>query len=121
MQRISIFSETDGRRTEGFAERVDLSRGERALRATKMFGIFIAIAFLCVFIPILHFILPPLFILAACVFGATTWLEESMVTAGEIDCPNCAHHIVLTPGAESWPREERCPSCSYTLRFEKVK
>jgi hypothetical protein len=120
-QRIEIVTEVDDTKTHGFAIRRDLGKHERLARAGKMFGIFFGVALLTVFIPILHFILPPLFLIAGIVFFWTTYMETGEVLEGEYICPNCKHKMVIPPGAEDWPKEERCGGCSFLLKTQPVK
>lgn len=119
-QTIKLICTEDGKTTEGFAVRRDFSVQERVLRAGKVFGILFAIGIGTVVVPLLHFILPPLFLLTACVFGTTTWLETSEVLEGEIACPNCTTLMNIPREAEEWPLKRRCAGCSYLLTVKPV-
>lgn len=114
-QTIKLTCSEDGKITEGSALRRDFSFQERVLRTGKVFGILFAIGVGTVVVPILHFILPPLFLLLACIFGTTTWLETSEVLKGEINCPNCETRMEIPREAEDWPLKRRCRGCSYLL------
>jgi hypothetical protein len=120
-QRIELVTEVDDTKTFGFAVRRDLAKHERLARAGKMFGIFFGVALLTVFIPILHFILPPLFLIAGTVFFWTTYMETGEVLEGEYTCPNCKHKMVIPHEAEDWPKEQRCGGCSFLLKTQPVK
>lgn len=119
--RLLLACEVDGIVTEGFALRRDFTAGERLKRAAKIFGILFFIGIGTIVVPILHFILPPLFWLAATVLGTTTWLETSEVLSGEIACPNCKHVNVFQREAEEWPKVQRCGGCSYTLTIKPLR
>ena len=114
-EKIVVRCEVDGVVTEGYALRRPLGQSERVLRSAKMFGIFFLIAFFTIFIPILHFILPPIMLVLGLVFATTTYLETAMVLEGQIACPNCRHVTVFAPEAEEWPKVQRCGGCSYML------
>ena len=121
MEKLTISCEADGKRTVGFVERRDLPSAERGMRALRIFGILFAIGLGTIVVPILHFILPPLFLLAAIVMAVVTWISRGEVLGGEIACPNCGVKIEFPRGDESWPRVQRCPGCSYTLTIVKEK
>lgn len=119
-QRVDILCDVDGVKTTGFVLRRDLTRSERMARALRMFGILFGVGCFTIFIPILHFILPPLFLILAVVFATTTWLETGEVLRGEINCPNCQKTMQITKEAEDWPKIQRCGGCSYTLKVVRV-
>lgn len=118
-QTIALQCSVDGQTTTGSADRRDLSQSERWRRAGKVFGLAFLVAFFTIFIPVLHFILPPLILLGGCVISFTTYMENSEVLKGEIPCPNCAKAITLTRESEEWPKTVRCPGCAYTLQIER--
>lgn len=119
-QHVNVRCSVDDLVTEGFVERRDLDQGERFRRAAKVFGVCFGIACLTVFIPILHFVLPPLFLLLGGFLATTTWLQKSEVMRGEITCPNCKKKMVLTRGPEEWPRAQRCEGCAYSLSVQRL-
>lgn len=114
-QQLTVDCTVDDLKTTGFAWRRDFERGERMARAARTFGILFVIGLFSVFVPLLHFILPPLFLIAGLVFGFLSWLETAEVTRGEVTCPNCQKKIELPREAEEWPKQTRCPGCSFTL------
>jgi hypothetical protein len=118
--KLKLICEADGQITEGFAIRRPFTTQERMMRAGKIFGILFVIGLGTIVVPILHFILPPLFLLAACIFGTTTWMEDAEVLSGEIACPNCKHVMVFPREAEEWPKIQRCGGCSYLLTIKPV-
>lgn len=119
-QRIPVLCTVDDLKTEGFVVRRDIPKAERLKRAARMMGIFFLVAFLTVFIPILHFILPPLFLIVGGIFATTTWLETSEILSGEITCPNCKKMMTLGHSSEEWPKDHRCEGCSYSLKIRRV-
>lgn len=119
--RIALKSEKFGQTSEGFALRRNFTTEERVKRAAKALGILWLVAFLTVFIPVLHFILPPIFILLGITFGVITYLERGLVLSGEIPCPNCKKAIPFPEETESWPHAKRCPSCHCDLIIDAAK
>jgi hypothetical protein len=119
-EKVPVHCKVDDLQTTGFVLRRDLDRSERVGRAARMFGILFLIAFLTLFIPILHFVLPPLFLILGVVFATTTWMETGEVLRGEIECPNCKRKMELRKEAEGWPKTQRCEGCSYMLKIERA-
>lgn len=119
-ERIPVVCLVDDLKTEGFVLRRDLSKGERVQRALKIFGICFGVAFLTIFIPILHFILPPLFLILGGIFATTTFMETAMLGGGEVTCPNCKKVMTIRKEAEEWPKTLRCEGCSFTLTVKRA-
>ncbi len=111
----------EDRSSEGQVIRRDFSGSERILRALKVGGILFGAAVLTVFVPVLHFVLVPLFLILSLVFGITTWLAKGEVISGEVNCPSCGAKNVLRKAPESWPKQERCSGCSLLLQFDLKK
>lgn len=118
-ERKTLVCKVDDLETEGWVERRDLSNHERLARAGKIFGIFFGVALLTVFIPILHFILPPLFLIVGSVLAFGEYTGKGEMLNGEITCPNCKKVMTLPKETEEWPRTQRCEGCSFTLKIEK--
>lgn len=119
-QTISISCTVDGLSTTGLAARRDLSSGERLQRSARVVAVCWGLALVTVFVPILHFVLVPGFLLLGSILGLATWMESALVLSGEISCPNCSVKLVLPRASESWPKTTRCSGCSYTLSIERV-
>ena len=118
MGKITLSTKVDDLRTEGFAERRDLEHSERVSRAARIFGILFGVGLVSVLVPVLHLILPPLFLIAGMIFATTTYMETAEILSGEVTCPNCHRVMALRPEAEEWPKSLRCEGCSYTLTVE---
>lgn len=95
-----------------------LSAAERTVRSLKRLGLAWVAALVCVFIPLLHFVLvPALFVLgpvlAVRAWGGSVVLEESALT-----CPKCGQAVKVEAGAVGWPVDLHCEKCgvSFDLR-----
>jgi hypothetical protein len=115
-QRLAVLCTVDDLKTDGFVLRRDIPRSERVRRAGKMMGIFFLAAFFTLFVPILHFILPPLFLIVGGILSWSTWMETAEILTGEIVCPNCKKVMTLGRSSEDWPKDHRCEGCSYSLK-----
>ncbi|MCB0411326.1 MAG: hypothetical protein KDD22_02300 [Bdellovibrionales bacterium] len=96
-----------------------MGMGERIGRATVQFLILGGIATACVFIPILHFILVPLFLILAPVSALVSFLQADKVSACNLQCPSCDKTVTIKTKAIRWPFRETCPNCGERLRFER--
>ncbi len=92
-----------------------LSRAERIQRGAKVTGIAWGVAILCVFIPILHFVLVPSFLIGGLVLGVMNSMERGQIVSSHLGCPNCSAEVPLVNESVSWPKQIRCSSCSVTL------
>jgi hypothetical protein len=118
VERIKLTCTVDDLKTEGWADRRPLDHSERFARAGRIFAVFFGIALLTVFVPVLHFILPPLLLLTGSVLAAGEYSGKGEVLGGEITCPNCGKKMTLPRETEEWPRTRRCDGCSFTLKIE---
>lgn len=120
-ERIPLVVKVDDLSTQGWVERRDLNQSERMARAGKIFGIFFGGALLTVFVPILHFILPPLLLIIGSVLAFSEYTNKGEMKTGEITCPNCKKLMKLPNEGEGWPRIQRCEGCSFTLTINPAK
>jgi hypothetical protein len=92
------------------------SPGRRVARALKAGGLFWAIAAGCVFIPGLHFVLVPSFLVIGVATGFRHLRDEQVVSSVRGACPRCGLEQAfaagnrLTPG---WSLD--CPACHTNL------
>jgi hypothetical protein len=117
-QQVEVICTLDSQTTTGHVWRRDFTRTDRMTRALKMGGIFFGVTFITLFIPVLHFVLVPLFLLLTVVFGFNAWMEKGEVLKGEVLCPNCSEKFLFSREAEGWPKSQRCPKCTFLLSFD---
>lgn len=118
-EKIRILCRRDGKQTEGFARLQPFQHSERVLRAFKIASAFGAVGLLTIFIPILHFVLPPLFFLAGMIFAVATYHTKAEILSGEFTCPSCRAINQITRQNESFPTSPRCSSCHLTLELDR--
>lgn len=117
-QRRTLFCRTDQQSTQGFVERRDFTMTERLRRMLKIFGMLLAAAFVAVFIPLLHFVLVPVLLLGAILFGVLAWIDRAEILRGEFPCPQCQKINTLPRGSEDFPRDTRCQHCYFTVTLD---
>jgi len=92
------------------------SPGRRAGRALKAGGVFWAVAAGCVFLPGLHFVLVPSFLLVGVVVGFRHLRDQKIVSRVHGPCPRCGLEQDFAAGnglTPSW--ELDCPACHNRL------
>lgn len=92
------------------------AQSERLARALKYSGMCVLFAVGAVFLPIIHFVLVPLFLLAAPAVGYLFYGQESFVMGGEGKCPACGDAFLVAKCANNFPLRDLCTSCHQTVR-----
>ena len=115
---VTVKSRADlDKSSEANVEIVILTQGGRLFRAMKGLGICWAIAVFCVLIPILHFILVPLFLLIGIVMFLQQFGQKFYFASGSVRCPSCQTDMKPREGAFDWPKEEICGNCRAILKI----
>jgi hypothetical protein len=74
------------------------------------------LAFPAIFLPVLHFVLVPGFVIGGLVLAAVRLREDSTLARVEGTCPRCRAALDVTPGGRfRLPRSVQCPHCRNTL------
>ena len=92
--------------------------GQRLARAAKGVGIFWAVAAGCVFLPGLHFVLVPTFVVLGLAAGAARLRDRRTVTRVHGPCPRCGCEQEFAFGnrlAATWALD--CPACHTNLQL----
>jgi len=94
------------------------SSAERMVRAGKVLGIAWLLALITAFIPIAHFFLVPLFLIAGPVMAFMKYKAETVLEKAHGTCPECskAVDINLDP-ADRLPKRTYCPGCNKPLQL----
>jgi hypothetical protein len=116
-QRKTLFCKTDQQSSQGFVERRELQLPERLRRMFKVAGLLLIAAVIAVFVPLLHFVLVPILLICAIVFGVATWMGRAEIRRGEYTCPLCNKLNTLSRESDNFPRSTRCQHCYGTLHL----
>lgn len=95
------------------------SRADRIRRGIFGSLLFVLLAALSVFLPGLHFVLVPSFLLGAIPFGMIRSRKTVALASVAGNCPKCAESVSVNLGGEE-PREDLaifCPRCYDRLRI----
>jgi len=94
------------------------SKFERSLRALKLFGLCLSLAFISVFVPGLHFILVPGFLLGGVIGSIVLFFKKEILSSGKVSCPVCKELQPIQNAKIDWPVAAICPVCSTTFYFQ---
>lgn len=100
-----------GDQSTGVATLRSWPKAERTLRAFKALGISWGLAVVSVILPLAHFFLVPLFLIAGPV--AFYWIgsQRDLIIGGEGTCPGCAKTFTLARAPARWPIRDVCGHC----------
>ena len=110
---LEVFGATPVRATAVVRHR---SFASRLGRAGVGLGIAWLLAFPAIFLPVLHFVLVPGFVIGGVVLAAVRLREDCTLARVEGTCPRCRAALDVTPGGRfRLPRSVQCPHCKNTL------
>jgi hypothetical protein len=95
-----------------------LTTGERIKRTARGVGITLGVGLLALFIPVFHWVLVPIFLVAAPVVGIYMYRTASMVEKAVGECPECQQGITLALEPQTQiPHWTYCPACKRPLQL----
>lgn len=117
-QQMAIKGRDAGSMSIGLLYSRHFEAGERMTRALKVLGVCLLLAVITLFIPLAHFFLVPLFLIAGPVMAVMKYKVDSELEKVEGKCPECgrAINIELDP-ADKIPKRTYCPSCNKPLQL----
>lgn len=95
-----------------------LTNGDRFKRTARGVAITLGVGVLAVFIPVFHWVLVPIFLVATPVVGVYMYRTKVMVEKGVGECPACRQVITLALAPQTRiPHWTYCPSCNKPLQL----
>ncbi|MBX7144158.1 MAG: hypothetical protein K1X79_06885 [Oligoflexia bacterium] len=107
-------------RTQGVVNLQSWTPRQRLARSLKAMGACWGIALVCLFIPILHFILVPILFLAGLIVQPLYMKQSSRVLGGQGTCPFCAADFDVAATADRWPLRDICAKCHRHVQIVKL-
>ncbi len=98
---------------------VQCLRGELVSKAIKTLFSFWGIAVLCVFIPVLHFFLVPLFLIIGIFFSIRTLKYKFTIRVGSFLCPECSKHNSIKNLWFAAEARFRCAHCAAQIVIDQ--
>jgi len=95
-----------------------MNSSERLVHAGKYWGGCWLAALGAVFIPVAHFVLVPLFLIAGPIIGIIKFGQERVILGGRGSCPACSKELWIDSTVEKWPFGEVCSGCGVELSIE---
>lgn len=97
---------------------VDRTMANRVKRAFLSMGVCVFLALVSVFIPLMHFILPPTFLITGVVLAITRLREETSLVEVRGNCPRCKIEKVFpAQGRFVDKRTLRCSQCAEQMKL----
>jgi hypothetical protein len=97
--------------TPGTITKVEFDKKERTQNAIKTFGILIALTFCAIFVPIAHFFLVPVLLIASFVIALDKLNEAARSEGGSGECPRCHQPVKIVPSKFSERLTDTCGAC----------
>ena len=92
---------------------------ERNSKILKYAGGSLVASIISIFIPLLHFVLVPGFIIAAIVF-AVYYSRPANIERAKAKCPECGVDFVISRGKPVFPIQDVCASCHHKITISKA-
>jgi hypothetical protein len=111
-QPVQLRLSAEGKEGSASLSVIRFTKGERGKRAVKALALCWIAAIAAIAIPVLHFILVPLLILAGPLAAYVVYRQEAVIPRATLICPKCAAEVPLSRTAPNWPIFAHCGSCS---------
>lgn len=111
-----IQSDRTSRSSRGEVIRVDYDAAERRLRGLQRGGIAWALAFACIFLPLVHFVLVPGFILAGPLVLFFYVNTPALIESGSGSCPDCGEVLEIAKTQAKFPLKDQCEHCQTPIK-----
>lgn len=107
----------DERRGSGEIEISYYTKNQISLNFLKKLFFYWGIALFCIFIPVLHFLLVPIFFFLGIFIAVKSLKSKARILSGNTTCPYCQKNIKIAAQALLWPITEICQNCVNTVRI----
>lgn len=95
-----------------------LTTGDRLKRTARGVAITLGLGVLAVFIPVFHWVLVPIFLVALPVVGVYMYRTTAMVEKALGECPECRQDITLDLAPQTRiPHWTYCPACNKPVQL----
>ncbi len=117
-ERVRI-TDTRGNEAFGEIEIVRWDRRARTKRTLRYLGICWGLAVCTVFLPLVHFVLVPGFLLAGPFLAAYAYGQEGAILGGSGTCPGCKAALPIASGGIRPAFRDLCSSCHNEVSIER--
>lgn len=88
-----------------------LTQQEKMTAAAKQLGLWLGLALIVVFIPILHFVLVPVFLIVALWMAARELKKTHFISDYFVSCEKCQTKVEFCGPIDSNLLRKNCPNC----------
>jgi hypothetical protein len=120
MEQKVYLTGRNGQVTEGQISIQSWTETERAKRAFKFGTLTWLLAIACILLPIVHFILVPLLLIAGPIVAIWNYNRKSIIKGGSGPCPFCEKDVSIGRGPDVWPIDELCTKCQNNFSVTKA-
>ncbi|MEN0059040.1 MAG: hypothetical protein AAGB31_09410 [Bdellovibrio sp.] len=117
--QVKIYSQRDKSQTHEVAGHI-YSQQERTRRALKKLGMFWGLALISVPLPVVHFVLVPVFFFVGPLMAHKTYKEEITLESTTMNCPECGKSVQFNQNSGLWPLHDFCPECRSRIYFDQA-
>lgn len=101
----------------GTVELLVLDSKAKRKKGLKLLVILWVLALFSILIPVAHFVLVPLFLLAGPAVAIFCLFQPDSVKGGELKCVHCLEDSQVLPNTANWPLHQNCTSCGEFLKI----
>jgi hypothetical protein len=109
-----------GKENKDSIELIHWTPPQRTVRALKMLGMFWGFAVLAVFLPIVHFVLVPTFLILGPIMAYGTYKQDAGIVAKNLICPECGETLKVSAQKMKWPLLLTCDNCKTRVYLHKA-
>ena len=113
-----ILQTNDYKKTDLAAFISEPNRKDITLLSLKKLALFWAIALFCIFIPVLHFLLTPLFFLIGILAFTKQHRNTHFIKQAIVACPSCQQNLIFKDLYFSESNKINCDHCVVQLFFK---
>lgn len=119
MEERVVLKDISGSQTFGVAEVAKLNQAQRLQIALKRFGLFALLAAATLPLPVIHLVLPPLFIVIGLVMSSLSFLEKERINYVTGECPSCRKEVRFGQRRTAEVMKDVCDQCRNMIQIER--
>lgn len=93
----------------------------RLRRAAKTWAGCWGVAIAAIPFPLLHFVIPPVMVLAGPIAGIYVYTRRSVVLGGEGECPDCGKKFPIARLPNRFPQSDLCTHCQSNVKLSLAR
>nr|BFD63381.1 hypothetical protein BdHM001_20620 [Bdellovibrio sp. HM001] len=104
----------------GHAEIRRFSRTEILQKSLKQLVLFWGLAVISVLLPVVHFVLVPLFFVMGAYLALQARKQKQEIISGTVNCPQCQQPVTINKSAFLEEHTEICQHCASVVKISAV-